>query len=111
VHWKVEVGPPNLEHGAQRGWLRWPHWPAVYRPAQPFPRGISALFCDQKRIEAQGIYDYNHVVSSSLSPPVLEFERIEQLNKLAASANAKTIVIGERQSGTPLLLSTPSGSH
>jgi regulator of protease activity HflC (stomatin/prohibitin superfamily) len=72
---------------------------------------VARAAADVKRIEAQGIYDYNHIVSTSLSSPVLEFERIEQLSKLAASANAKTVVIGERQSGTPLLLSTPSGSH
>jgi len=72
---------------------------------------VARAVADQKRIEAQGIYDYNHIVSTSLSPPVLEFERIEQLSKLAASPNAKTVVIGERQSGTPVLLSTPSGGH
>jgi regulator of protease activity HflC (stomatin/prohibitin superfamily) len=72
---------------------------------------VARAAADQKRVEAQGIYDYNHIVSTSLSPPVLEFERIEQLNKLAASANAKTVIIGERQSGTPVLLSTPSGSR
>jgi len=72
---------------------------------------VARAAAEEKRVEAQGIYDYNHIVSSSLSPPVLEFERIEQLNKLAASANAKTVVIGERQSGSPLLLSTPSGSR
>lgn len=72
---------------------------------------VARAVADQKRIEAQGIYDYNHIVSTSLSPAVLEFERIEQLNKLAASPNAKTVVIGERHSGTPLLLSTPAGGH
>lgn len=72
---------------------------------------VTRAAADQKRIEAQGISDYNHIVSSSLSPPVLEFERIEQLNKLAASPNAKTVVIGERQGGGSILLSTPAGSR
>lgn len=72
---------------------------------------VTRAVADQKRIEAQGISDYNHIVSTSLSAPVLEFERIEQLNKLAASPNAKTVVIGDRQSGSPLLLSTPAASH
>lgn len=72
---------------------------------------VTRAVADQKRIEAQGISDYNHIVSASLTPPVLEFERIEQLNKLAASPNAKTVVIGDGHSGSPVLLSTPSGAH
>jgi regulator of protease activity HflC (stomatin/prohibitin superfamily) len=72
---------------------------------------VARAAADEKRIEAQGIYDYNHIVSTSLRPPVLELERIEQLNKLAASPNAKTVVIGERQGGNPVLLSTPAGSR
>jgi len=72
---------------------------------------VSKAAADEKRIDAQGVADYNHTIAASLSQPILEFERIQQLNKLAASPNAKTVVIGERQSGTPLLLSTPSGSR
>ena len=72
---------------------------------------VSKAAADEKRIDAQGVADYNHTIAASLSQPILEFERIQQLNKLAASANAKTVVIGERQSGTPVLLSTPAGSR
>jgi prohibitin 2 len=72
---------------------------------------VSTSAADERRIEAQGIADYNHIIATSLSPPILEFERIQQLNKLAASSNAKTVVIGERAGGTPMLLSTPSGSR
>lgn len=72
---------------------------------------VSTSAADERRIEAQGIADYNHIIAASLSPPILDFERIQQLNKLAASSNAKTVVIGERAGGTPMLLSTPSGSR
>jgi prohibitin 2 len=72
---------------------------------------VSKATSDEKRIDAQGIADYNHTIATSLSPPILEFERIQQLNKLAASANAKTVVIGQRAGDTPVLLSTPTGSR
>jgi regulator of protease activity HflC (stomatin/prohibitin superfamily) len=72
---------------------------------------VSKAAAEERRIEAQGIADYNKIITASLSPPILEFERIQQLNKLASSANAKTVVIGEGAGGTPVLLSTPSGSR
>jgi prohibitin 2 len=72
---------------------------------------VSKAAADEKRIQAQGIADYNHIIAASVTPPILEFERIQQLNKLAASANAKTVVIGDGASKTPVLLSTPSGSR
>ncbi|MGC9986505.1 MAG: hypothetical protein ABSF35_23160, partial [Polyangia bacterium] len=61
-------------------------------------------------IEAQGIADYNHTVAASLSSPMLEYERIQELNRLAASTNTKTVVIGPGGGGTPVLLSTPAAS-
>ncbi len=62
---------------------------------------------DQKRIEAQGVADYNHKIASSLSPAILEFERIQQLSQLATSPNAKTVVMG---SGTnPRVLLSAGG--
>ena len=72
---------------------------------------VSKATSDEKRIDAQGIADYNHTIATSLSPPILEFERIQQLNKLAASPNAKTVVIGQRAGDAPVLLSTPTGSR
>jgi regulator of protease activity HflC (stomatin/prohibitin superfamily) len=72
---------------------------------------VSKATAEEKRIEAQGIADYNHTIATSLSPPILEFERIQQLNKLAASPNAKTVVIGQRAGDSPVLLSTPTGSR
>jgi hypothetical protein len=41
---------------------------------------------------------------------MLEFDRIQELNRLAASNNAKTVVIGPGAGGTPVLLSTPSSA-
>ena len=71
---------------------------------------VTKATAEQRRIEAQGIADYNKIVSASLSPPILEYERIQQLNRVAASPNAKTVVIGAGSSGQgpPLLLQTPA---
>ena len=55
---------------------------------------VAQADADRKRAEAGGVADYNKAVSGSLSPMILQFERIQQLGRLADSANAKTIVIG-----------------
>ena len=68
---------------------------------------ITKATADQRRVEAEGIADYNRTVSSSLTPSILEFERILQLEKLAASGNAKTVVLGPGAGSTPVLLSAP----
>jgi prohibitin 2 len=72
---------------------------------------VSKATAEERRIDGQGIADYNRTVATSLSPPILEFERIQQLNKLAASPNAKTVVIGQRAGDAPVLLSTPTGAR
>jgi len=65
---------------------------------------------EQRRIEAQGIADYNQIVAASLSTPMLEYDRIQELNHLATSNNSKTVVIGPGGGGTPVLLSTPTAT-
>jgi prohibitin 2 len=71
---------------------------------------IARATADQRRVEAEGIADYNRTVAKSLTPPILEFERILQLEKLAASGNAKTVVLGQGAATTPVLLSAPHGA-
>ncbi len=71
---------------------------------------VSQAVAEQRRIEAQGIADYNNTVAASLSAPMLEYERIQELNRLAGSTNTKTVVIGPGAGGTPVLLSTPAAS-
>jgi regulator of protease activity HflC (stomatin/prohibitin superfamily) len=48
---------------------------------------------EERKIEAQAIADYNRTITSSLNPAILEFERIQQLGKLATSSNSKTVVM------------------
>lgn len=69
---------------------------------------VAQATAEQRRIEAKGIADYNQIVSSSLSPNILEFERIQQLARLAQSSNAKTVIIGPG-AGTSQLLVAPQG--
>jgi len=71
---------------------------------------VAKYTAEQRRIEAQGISEYNQTVAASLTSPMLEFDRIQELNRLAASSNAKTVVIGPGAGGTPVLLSTPTAT-
>jgi prohibitin 1 len=59
---------------------------------------------DRKRIEAQGIADFQKIVSQGLSDPFLRWKGIEATEKLANSPNAKTVVIGSGKDGLPLIL-------
>ena len=66
---------------------------------------------EERAIEAKGIADYNQMVSGSLSPSVLEFERIRQIGKLADSPNSKTVVMGASEAPKLLLNSAERKSE
>src|SRR5436853_1524778 len=59
---------------------------------------------ERKRIEAQGIADFQKIVAQGISPQLLEWKGIEATEKLATSTNAKVIVIGNPKNGLPLVL-------
>lgn len=59
---------------------------------------------NRKKIEAQGIADFQKIVSQGLTPQVLQWKGIEATEKLANSNNSKVIVIGSNKSGLPLIL-------
>jgi regulator of protease activity HflC (stomatin/prohibitin superfamily) len=59
---------------------------------------------DRKRIEAQGIADFQRIVSTGLSPELLRWKGIEATEKLAQSQNSKVVVIGAGKDGLPLIL-------
>ena len=59
---------------------------------------------DRKRIEAQGISDYNRILNASLTANILKQKGIDATLKLAESANAKVVVIGSGKDGMPLIL-------
>lgn len=59
---------------------------------------------ERKRIEAQGIADFQKIVAQGISTQLLEWKGIEATEKLAASPNAKIVVVGNPKNGLPLIL-------
>jgi prohibitin 1 len=59
---------------------------------------------ERKRIEAQGIADFQRIVAQGISAQLLEWKGIEATEKLAASANSKVVVIGNSKTGLPIIL-------
>jgi len=64
---------------------------------------------ERKRIEAQGIQDFQRIVSQGLSEQLLRWRGIEATRALAESTNTKIIVVGGRD-GLPLILNTGPGA-
>ena len=58
---------------------------------------------ERKRLEAQGIRDFQQIVAQGISAQLLEWKGIEATENLAKSANAKVVVIGNSK-GLPLIL-------
>lgn len=61
---------------------------------------------ERKRIEAHGIQDFQEIVSKGINDNLLRWKGIEATEKLAASQNAKVVVIGGGKDGLPLILDT-----
>ena len=61
---------------------------------------------DRKRIEAQGISDFQKIVTVTITEQLLRWKGIEATEKLAASPNAKVVVIGAGKDGLPVILDT-----
>jgi len=59
---------------------------------------------DRKRIEAQGISDFQAIVAKGISEQLLEWKGIEATEKLAMSPNAKVVLIGSEKHGLPIIL-------
>jgi prohibitin 1 len=59
---------------------------------------------ERKRIEAQGIADFQRIVAQGISPQLLEWKGIEATEKLAGSSNTKIVVIGNTKTGLPIIL-------
>ncbi len=58
---------------------------------------------ERKRVEAQGIADYQKILSTGLSDKQLQYEQIKAQRELAASPNAKIVIMGSR-GNVPLIL-------
>jgi prohibitin 1 len=59
---------------------------------------------ERKRIEAQGIADFQKIVAQGISAQLLEWKGIEATEKLATSSNAKVVIVGNAKNGLPLVL-------
>jgi regulator of protease activity HflC (stomatin/prohibitin superfamily) len=57
---------------------------------------------ERKRVEAQGIADYQRIISTGLSDKQLQYETIKANLELAKSPNAKVIIMGK--GNTPVIL-------
>jgi prohibitin 1 len=59
---------------------------------------------ERKRIEAQGVHDFQQIVSQGISPALLQWKGIEATESLARSSNTKVVVIGNSKNGLPIIL-------
>ncbi|MGQ1786003.1 MULTISPECIES: prohibitin family protein [unclassified Saccharicrinis] len=59
---------------------------------------------ERREIEAQGISNYNRIISASLTPNILKQKGIDATLKLAESPNTKVVVIGSGEDGLPMIL-------
>ncbi len=58
---------------------------------------------ERKRVEAQGIADYQKILSTGLSDKQLQYEMIKAIS---TSPNAKLIIMGSGSKGAPIILDT-----
>jgi len=58
---------------------------------------------DRKRVEAQGIADYQKILSTGLSDKQLQYEAIKAQKEIALSSNTKIIIMGGK--GNPIMVS------
>jgi len=57
---------------------------------------------ERKRVEAQGIADYQRIINTGLTDQQLQYEQIKALKEIALSENAKIIVMGK--GNTPVII-------
>jgi regulator of protease activity HflC (stomatin/prohibitin superfamily) len=57
---------------------------------------------ERKRVEAQGIADYQRIINTGLTDQQLQYEQIKAMKELALSQNAKVIVMGKN--GAPIII-------
>jgi regulator of protease activity HflC (stomatin/prohibitin superfamily) len=58
---------------------------------------------ERKRVEAQGIADYQRIINESLSDRQLQYEQIKAIKELAGSANSKIVLLPSK-GGVPIIL-------
>ena len=64
---------------------------------------------ERKKIEAEGIRDFQQTVSQGISDSYLRWRGIEATLQLSQSTNAKTVIIGSGKDGLPVILGNGGG--
>lgn len=64
---------------------------------------------ERKRVEAQGIADYQRIMSSGLTDKQLQYENIQVMKGLVTSPNSKVIIMGK--GSTPVIIDTKDGKN
>lgn len=59
---------------------------------------------ERRRIEAEGIANYNRIINASLTDKILQQRGIEATLELSTSSNSKVVVIGSGKDGLPIIL-------
>jgi regulator of protease activity HflC (stomatin/prohibitin superfamily) len=59
---------------------------------------------ERKRIEAEGISEFQRIVSQGISDSYLRWRGVEATLQLAQSSNSKIVVVGNGRSGLPIIL-------
>ena len=57
---------------------------------------------ERKRVEAQGIADYQRIINTGLTDNQLQYEQIKALKEIATSQNSKVVIMGN--SKTPIII-------
>ena len=57
---------------------------------------------ERKRVEAQGIADYQRIINTGLTDKQLQYEQIQAIKELALSSNAKIVMMGK--GNTPVII-------
>ena len=60
----------------------------------------------RKRIEAEGIKEYNRIISEKLDENLIKWQGVRATMELAKSDNSKIIIIGAGKEGLPVILGT-----
>ena len=66
---------------------------------------------DRKRAEAEGIRDFQQIVSQGISNSYLRWRGIEATLQLSQSTNSKVVIIGNAKDGLPIILGNVDGGQ
>ena len=59
---------------------------------------------ERKKIEAEGVAEFQRIVSQGISDPYLRWRGIEATLQLAQSSNSKIVIVGNSKDGLPIIL-------